>query len=398
MKKKNKLFLFIFLLIILLIICKNLFSFKTINYNIKTESYKVKVIETKNSNGFYIKIQTNDNEYPFRIYNSSIKNRKIVKGVYAYKDDEIECILPTINDEIVTDIVCYKDKALYNYIDIIGLNRSLDKYVDSIEGYDIKNFQNNIELSKNIKTIKYNKLNNFNKIIAISTYKGLVINNKEIDIFNKDVYNNKLSAFIDKYYIVADYSNTYTFNYFYIIDITNGEIKKLKAKEDISYDSYIQGIVDNKLYLYDTDNENQYEIDVLKKDIKIISSKDYVKYYSNNKWQKINKAKANKIVYFDFNSLDNIFTMYDCVKETEDFYYLFKQDGISYKLYRVDKENIDIYKFLTDVPVTSIKFNKDYLYYTYKNKLFYYSDSTGLKVILENSELEFNETIKYYIY
>ena len=36
--------------------------------------------------------------------------------------------------------------------------------------------------------------------------------------------------------------------------------------------------------------------------------------------------------------------------------------------------------------------------YIYKDKLYYYSDNIGLKTLLENSELEFNETIKYYIY
>ena len=112
----------------------------------------------------------------------------------------------------------------------------------------------------------------------------------------------------------------------------------------------------------------------------------------------MNKTKANKEIYFDYQTLDNKFPSYDYVGESFDYYYLLKKDGISYKIYRVDKDNTFVYKYILDVPTTNIYFNNNYLYYVYKNKLFYYSDSTGLKTVLENSELEFNDTIKYYIY
>ena len=192
--------------------------------------------------------------------------------------------------------------------------------------------------------------------------------------------------------------NDFTFNEFYIVNINNKQITKIKSRNDISYDSYIEGVVDNKVYLYDKDNENQYEIDIDNNEINIVSSDKYIKYYSNNKWEKMNKAKANKEVYFDYSTRDNYFTKYDYVKQSSDYYYLFKQDGISYKLYRVDKNNIDIYKYILDIPTTNINVVNNDLYYIYKNKLYYYSDMVGLKTLLENSELEFNDTIKYYIY
>ena len=295
-------------------------------------------------------------------------------------------------------MACYKDEILYNYYNFVGNNTSLDKYVNSIELYNINEFENKAINTETIGTIKYNIFTNLSNTVAITTYKGLTINDNEINLFKKDIYNNKLSTFIDNYYIIADYEKNYSFNYFYVVNLDNRKINKLESKNDISYDSYIQGIVDNKIYLYDKDNEVQYEIDVKGSSIDIISSDNYIKYYSNNKWEKMNKAKANKEIYFNYETLDNYFTSYDYVEETDNYYYLLKKDGISYKLYRVDKDNIDVYKYLLDVPTTNIYFSNDYLYYVYKNKLFYYSDGTGLKTILENSELEFNDTIKYYIY
>jgi len=398
MKKKTKFAALLIILIILIIICKSILTFDSINYKLNINGNKLKIKEIVNNDNYYIEIKTNKNIYPFRIYEDLSNKRKVVKDIYLYKDDNIECVLPVINDELYTDMVCYKDEILYNYYNLVGNNTSLDKYVNSIELYNINEFGNKAINTETIGTIKYNIFTNLSNTVAITTYKGLTINDNEINLFKKDIYNNKLSTFIDNYYIIADYEKNYSFNYFYVVNLDNRKINKLESKNDISYDSYIQGIVDNKIYLYDKDNEIQYEIDVKGSSIDIISSDNYIKYYSNNKWEKMNKTKANKEIYFNYETLDNIFTSYDFVEETDNYYYLLKKDGISYKLYRVDKGNIDVYKYLLDVPTTNIYFNNDYLYYVYKNKLFYYSDGTGLKTILENSELEFNDTIKYYIY
>ena len=396
MKKQVKLILLIILLLVLFIIFKRVFNSKTVNYSLNINDKKIK-IEESYTDIYNINISTPNNVYPLKIYDDINNKRKIVKNVYIYNDKNIECILPIINNNIYTDVMCYKDEVLYDYYTLIGENKNLDNYVSTIKEYDQSLFKNEFNTTKDIGTIKYNT-KSFNKYIVMTTYKGLIINGNVINLFNKDVYNNKISAFVDKYYIIADYESTYSFNYFYIVDITNGEISKLKIKEDISYDSYIQGIVDNKVYLYDKDNENQYEIDIKNSSVNIISDRNYIKYYSNKKWEKMNKVKANKEIYFNYETLDNNFTSYDYVDEVENYYYLFKGDGVSYKLYRVDKDNLNVYKSIIDVPVTNINYKDNYLYYVYKNKLFYYSDSTGLKTVLENSELEFNKTIKYYIY
>ena len=398
MNKKAKIFMLVFSIIILIIMCKSILTFDSINYKINLDGEKIKVKEIFDNNNFYIEIKTDKKIYPFRIYNKLNKKRKIVKDIYLYKDKNIECVLPIINNGIEIDMMCYKDDVIYNYYILKDDNNNLDKFVNSIELYNINDFKNEAIDTKTIETIKYNKYSNLTNKTAITTYKGLIINEEKIDLFKKDIYSNKLSTFLNNYYIVADYESSYTFNLFYIVNLNTNEISTIESKEDISYDSYIQGIVDNKVYLYDKDNENQYEIDIEKESIKVVSNNNYIKYYNNKKWEKMTKIKANKEQYFNYETLDNNFTAYDYVEETDNYYYLYKKEGILYKLYRVDKNNIDVYKYILEVPTTNIQFNKDYLYYVYKNKLFYYSDSTGLKTILENSELEFNDTIKYYIY
>lgn len=398
MKKKKQFVVLLIILLILIMLCKNLLTFNEINYKLNIDGNRLKVEEKINKDNYYIEIKTKSNVYPIRIYDDLNNKRKVVKDIYFYKNKNIECLLPVINNKLYTDMMCYKDNILYDYNSIIGENDLLDKFVDNIKLYNVNDFKNNKIDSKTIGTVKYNKFNNFKNIVAITTYNGLIINDKEIKLFEKDIYNNKISTFFDNYYILADYGNKYTFNLFYIVNLEDQKIKKIESKNDISYDSYIQGIVADKIYLYDKDNENQYEIDIEENSIKVVSSNDYIKYYNNKKWERMTKLKANKEIYFNYETLDNNFTKYDYVKEVSDYYYLFNKEGISYKLYRVDKNNIDVYKYIIDVPTTNIYFKNNYLYYIYKNKLYYYSDSNGLKILLENSELEFNDTIKYYIY
>lgn len=398
MKKKTKVYALILIVIVLIIICRSILTFDSINYKLNVDGTKIKVKELVNKDNYYIEIKTDKNIYPIRVYNNLDDKRKVVKDIYYYKDKNIECILPVINDKLYTDILCIKGDILYSYNSLVGENTSLDKYVSQIEKYNIKKFENEPKNTKTIGTVKYNIYDNIKHTSAITTYKGLIINDKKINIFEKDIYNNKLSAFINNYYIIADYEKKYSFNNFYIVNLDTKKITTLESKNKISYDSYIQGIVDNKIYLYDKDNENQYEIDVKNNKIKIVSSDNYVKHYTNKKWEKLNKTKANKEIYFDYETLDNNFSTYDYVEEVENYYYLYKKDGISYKLYRVDKNNIDIYKYILNVPTTNIYFKNNYLYYVYKTKLYYYSDEVGLKTILENTELEFNDTIKYHIY
>ena len=398
MKNKKRLISFIIILIFLIVLCSFFFNNKTLKYKLKHEDNKFIIEEIYNKGNYYIKISKDDLKYSFYIYDKLSKKRKIVTDIHYYKDKTYECVLPIIDNEVKIDMVCYKDNVVYNYSELIGESKKLDKFIDTIKIYNKKKYIDNLSKSKIINSIKFYTQNSIKNIIAITTYKGLVVNKKEIKLFKNDVYNNKISTFIDNYYLIADYDNNFEFQYFYVVNINTNEVFKIKSKEVISLDSYIQGIVDNKVYLYDIDNENQYEIDIEDKKIKLISSNKYIKYYKNNKWEKMNKVNANKEIHFDYTSLDNNFTEYDKVLESDNYYYLFKEINNGYKLYRVDKENIDAYKFIHIVPTTSINFKDDYLYYVDNNKLYYYSDNSGLITLLEYNELEFNNTIKYYIY
>lgn len=397
--KKNTKFLLLFLsLVILIILCRCAFDIKTLNYTLRNGKENFKINESYIKNKTSIKIESKERIYLIDLFNQNDNKRHIVDKIYYYKDDLYECILPIINNKIETDFMCYKEDILYDYHILEGENTKLDNYVNTITEYNIENYKNNYNTINSIGTVKYFTKNKINNLTAITTYKGIIINGYNIDLFVNDVYNNKLSTFVKEYYVIADYTKTYEFQYFYIVDLFNKTVFKIKSKYEISLDSYIQGIVDDKVYIYDKDNENQYELNIDKRIVNLISSNTDVKYYKNNKWEKISKIKANKEVYFDYTSLDNNFSEYDLVVESDLYYYLMKKSSNGYDLYRVNKNQVNIYKFISNIPTCDITAKDNYIYYAYNNKLYYYSDKVGLKAILEDTELEFNDTIKYYIY
>ena len=251
MNKKYKLIILLIVLIILIIVLKQILTFNSITYKLNIDNNKINIKETYKDN-YYIELTFNKKVYPFRIY-KNLNKRKIIKDAFIYKDDSVECVLPIIDNSLYTDMMCFKDDILYDYNSIKGEFINLDKYVESIDLYNSNNFDNTILDTKIVGTVKYNTFDNFDKITAITTYNGLFINGESIELFEKDIYNNKLNAFIDGYYITADYESTYTFRYFYIVNLNTKEIRKLESKIEISYDSYIEGIVDDKLYIYDKD-------------------------------------------------------------------------------------------------------------------------------------------------
>ena len=396
MNKNEKLIKYIIFIILLIFILNKVLNVKQLNYKIKEEKNTFSIKENYNKKNYNIEISIKNKKFPINIYDDLNNKNKIIDKIYYYNDDKYTCILPIFDNKVLTDIMCDREDYIYNYNQLIGKNNKLDEYVKTIKEYNIDKYKNKDTYSLK-ETIKFFD-NDILNVVSITSYKGLYINKMPINLFEKDVYKNKISTFIDNYYLVADYNESHEFTQFYLVNLTNNEIEKIKSKESISFDSFIQGIVNNKVYLYDYDNEIQYEIDIYNKKINIVSSREYIKYYTNTKWEKLSKSKVKRNSYFDYSTLDNDFTDYDYVKYSKDYYYLLNKNNNRYKLYRIKKDKINIVTYIGEVPTLDLNFNNDYFYYKDNNKIYFYSDRTGFKTILEDSEMEFNETIKYYIY
>jgi hypothetical protein len=414
MKKIRIIIVFVFL--VLMVVCCVRFYSKghSTTYHLgDNKEYEIKEIYTKNQkeevDNYYLEIKYKDTLFSFQLFDTYNEKRNIVEDIMYY-DGDYKCMLPIIDGISQTDIMCYKDNRYYNYASIIGKEIALDKFVNDI---DINIYDKNKYLDESTEVIEKEGLKlytyNVNKdhYIAISNLKGVYLiedSIKDIDIFEKDIYARELSAVVGNYYVTADYSAKQQFRTFYFVELSTGKKKEAKAPNYISFDSYIQGVVENKLYIYDKDNEKQYEIDTEELEIKEVGNeRKKIKYYENGEWDKITVTKANKEVVFNYLIEDEDLSKFDYVYliggEKTGYYYMYEKTGQSYSVYRTPVQNKKNITYLFRVKnINDVYYVEDFVYYKYGNTLKYYSDYTGNRTIIEYDEIEFNDNLVFGIY
>ena len=364
-----------------------------INYNIG--NYNIKEIYTSNDNNYYFKIKSDKLSINFQIKENYNKSEKIIKKLHYKKIDDYKCLFPLFKENRqLTDIMCLKDNIIY-YANTLN-NKNIQNYFKK-KGYKNKYKDKAKQISITNTQSIYKENITKNTYIAIETYKGLKLFNgkeTEVKIFENDVYKKPISIFTDKYYLVADYNSEYTFNKMHLVNIINGEKITIRSYDDISFDSYIMGEVDGKIYMFDKENNKQYEIDLEEKMINHIGNKNNIKYY-NGKWTTITLSEAKSEKKFtSFKEIEG----YEKVDKVNNYYYFYKKDNDTYKIYRADKNNKKLKTYLFDTTdITNITYINDNIYYKNQNTLILYSKNTSKKLITEK-EIEFNNDISFGIY
>lgn len=400
--------IFVFLLIYL---CVHFLSKGFTNkYNI--DSYSIKEIYTKDEqdedDNYYIEITANNIIYNYQFYKIEDDN-KIVKDILYY-DGEYKCLLPLLSDNIKVDFLCYKEKSYYNYSDIKGKDDKLDKYIKKLdkEKYDVNNFLDKVTKETTEKKITYYKDNIPNNyVISITSLKGIVsiVDGKleTVDIFDKDIYTRDISIFVNNYYVTADYNEKQIFDKVYVVNTLNGDVKTIKAPDYISFDSYIQGYVDNSVYLYDLNNEVQYKIDINENTITIVGDSNKGIRYHNGNWSNISAIKANNRVLFKDKRFktEKTYHLYHTGNKLSGFYYYYfdSNEEEGYEVYKSNSQNKNIKKYIFNTKdYNNIVYLDEYIFFKNDNKIKLYSDYTGVKTIISSSELEYNDNIKFTIY
>ena len=400
----------VLLIYFLIVLCVHFLSKGYTNTYI-IDKHEVTEIYTKNEqhehNNYYVEIEANNIWYNFQFYREFKDNNKIVKDILFY-DGDYKCLLPILSDDVHVDFQCYKDKEYYNYQDIKGKDSKLDKYISKLskEKYNEEMFKDNKKDSSKYGKITYYK-NNLpdGYILSFTDLKGVVsLNNKKIvsnEIFDNDSYSRELSAFYDYYYVSADYNAKQNFSEVYVLNMLTGKKKILKTPDYISFDSYIQGVVDGCVYLYDINNEKQYKINIKESLVtEVGNAKKEIRYY-NNGWTTISSIRANNKVLFKIKETKTT-DYYYLIKDGEElsgFYYYFYENENGYSLYRVNVQDKSIRKYLFDVKnINDVVFYEDYIFFKDDNAIKSYSDYTGIKTIVVYNELEYNDNIKFNAY
>lgn len=392
MKKEVKIVFVIILSLMLITFVMHIFkNHHKINYSInKNIKVEEEYIKNKESEYYLLRINVNDRNFIFSANNNFNKKKKILKDVNVLEKDKLLCIYPKLIDNTYLDIECNINNKLFSY--------------DSIKDkYDLNELtNNNAKFNKDIYIDKYNKKDSYkdidmyydnfydNENIIIYNYKDIIRLRKNkmsnINFSSFDVYNNDLGVLIGNNYLVPKYNKKKEIDTYYIIDILKEKTTEINFKKyKLSTNVYINGVVSNKLYIFDKSNITQYEIDPKKKKISRIGNNKNVKYYNGN-WIDYNPYKYVK--NGDTFKLDiDLSVDYKEIFDAGDAYYFYNSNNEFYKVY---KNNLDLTIYLfkyNNFKEVSIINNK--LYFINDNKLYRY-DKYGLKTLLKRDEFKYN--------
>lgn len=351
----------------------------------------------------------------FKIFDESY-SKGLLHTFELYQDDDLVCVYPIFNNhKNQLNVICNKDGVQYDYLVLKGENDKLDKFVQALKTKGFQHYTWNDEPNKELVFEKARVFNDNlikNQYIIVWHYKGFYLvslnKQKKVMLLQQDRYDNNLGFLVNQYYVIPSYSATNAFSQLVRTNVTTLASHVIDLHYDISFNSFVQGMVDDKLYIIDKDNKRQYEINIDNKQIMLVGdAQNQARYYYNYQWdiKDIDHIIDHNLVFKEEQIIPDVLNTYGAFKiegvmgETDGYYYLYVEEEGQVLVYRIDKQNIDVMTLLFKMPqVTNVKYIKDSIYFLNDNTLYMYQDSLGLRPLIKYDELRFNQRNMYDVY
>lgn len=356
---------------------------------------------TKNEDdNYYFEIKTNKNIFYLQTYKNFNKEKRIIKEIKKFENETYECILPIFKkNQIETDLICIENGIQKNYNTF--QNEEIDKFLETTI-YNKDNYIDNQErkIIKGLSTFYVNNLPDDN-YIAFNYYKGIKIADKtsltEIPLFKKDVYNQIIKTFYKDKYLIIDYNNKYQSNEFILLNLKTRQTTTIGSNYTINYDAYIQGKIDDAIYLFDKDTKSQYQIDIKENTIiRIGNEQSGIKYYDKT-WQNksVYEAIKEELKFSEYEQNDKYIIIKNIRGNKYGTTIYVKEKQNQYEVYKSYRNNGKLIYLFTTTDYETLSFINDNIYYKDGIYIKMYSDKTGSKTIIKDSELK-NKTITFY--
>ncbi|MBR1376438.1 MAG: hypothetical protein IJ565_01355 [Bacilli bacterium] len=374
---------------------------------------EVLTIKKEYTDGYYFNINFDNYNIPFKVLNTYKRQRRIIDNVALFYGDSYVCANIAIKEDYnVSDIKCIKDNVIYFYNSIKGNDDKLDSLVASSNYDSSKYLSEGANAEKDNITYYYNNYID-TQTILLSGYKGVYLfgknvtnNARYIALYTNDHYVKDLEGVVGKYYVSPDYNNAHEFLTVNVINIATGVTEKITSPDFISFSSYIQGTMEDKMYLIDTEYKKQYVIDLKNKNIEVIGNVNRgASAYTKDGWvtKNINELIDSKEKFYD-NVVDSLNSKtYDYIKFVGGevgVYYVYINNGAGYDAYVVYSEDSEYrlnYAFsCTDY--NRVNYVNGYVYYSNGDQLRVFRSDIGNKTILKYNELNYNNNLNYYVY
>lgn len=399
------------------------------SYKISTDGIDYEVKETyiarhktsghsaTDKNNYYYEIKSNDKIiFSFKLVGNYTGVEKFIKELKIYKNNDLICAYPVFKDKTESlDVLCNNGDKYYLYGTAKGQDAGLDAFVTNLKvlGYVHPSWDAaNLEIKKVGAFELYSKNISEDQNLTIWQYKGFYrMTSRGENYFSlntSDQYEATLTTMVNQYYVIPDYKETYKFTRMFVTNLISGSMDTLDLGVTIPYDSFIQGVADNKIYIVDRGNKIQYTIDIYSKETKVVGDiYNSTKYYNNGKWETksiydvIDNAlvfKTEPVIPDNLKALNPVFVG-EVGGETDGYFYLYIQENGGVSVYRVDKQNTTILTLIFKVPsINSIKYVASDIYFISNDTLYTYRNNLGLRSLVKYSEFVFNKSNLYNVY
>ena len=388
--------------IIIIIVCLIYISIKitklwikeyTIVY--KINNYQIKEIYNKKNNTYHMITSNNKNKYIYTINHNFHKNKKIIKEIKTYKKNNLICIIPIYKKNIEKNIYCNLDNKQVSNDYLIKINsKEFNSFIKKIKSNNIivPSTSNTTKKYKKIKVYQDNILED--DIYYYWNYKGLYIldknNFKYQKVLKNDLYDNIVATTIKNYYVLLENTSVNGIKNIYYYDFKKAKLRNYSLEKPLSKETYINGIIDNIIYLTDKKEKKQYKLNIKKEKLERIDQDETVYItYINGKKKELSKSDFFMTEqYFTNNQISNKeITKSKDLKISKDYYYYIEKDKL-YKVLRYDKKHKILLLELSNIKEWNIEDNR--IVILQDDTIYTYSEKVGLRKIFKSNELKYN--------
>lgn len=371
-----------------------------ISYQVSVDNTIFKIEETyhkEKEDAYDILIENGEDRYSYFLSNQYNKQKKIIVKIEYYQEENYHCIYPILNNQEGTYLQCIMDNRLYT--DISFPNQVFIEKVKSDlfqKGYILRK-----DLSDNSSNIIGGSTVYMNHLLPRDTitlwnYKGIEIikpDNFDIrNVLNFDKYQNNHGFLVGKYYVIPNYlsSKVLEFNSVEIVNVETSKADTIELDYTLSAESYVNGIIDDKIYFTDPNNLLQIEIHPVKRNARLIGSKELGGQVYHGGWESVSIYDFTKEHIEFHEEIPKEITdrySYSQLLEGGSGYYFIQNSGV----YRISKNHLDIPVLLFEKNgLNNIKVVDNTIYFVVDDILYYYEDEVGVVSVLKNNELRYN--------
>lgn len=393
------------------------------------EEYQIKEIYTSrhrtpnrsdlDRNNYYYEIGYNDKVlFSFKLIGDFTGVEQYLTKLKVYTKNNVTCIYPIFKDKINSqDVICNDNGKQYLYNTVKGKDLGLDTFVSYMIslGYYHASWDIPSTETKNVGSVMlYPKNIGDDETFSIWQSNGFYrITNKGENYFpieTSEAQESTLTAMVNQYFVLPDYKGKDKFGRIYVVNLITGSMETMNLGEIMSYNAFVQGVVDNKIYLIDRDNKIQYAIDIYNKETKIVgNASNNAKYFNGKKWSKkpIQEVIDSNLIFKTETIIPDNLTTYKPLYvgeyggDTDGYYYLYVSEPSSgnINVYRVDKQNTNMLTLIFQVPsINDIKYEFDSIYFVSEKTLYSYRNDFGLRPIINYNEFTSNKNGLYNVH